>query len=326
MKTLPFLARRLAWSCTLVFAVASLTFVLARTLPGDPARMLVGPQASQADVERARNIYGLGAPLAVQYTTFWRRLVHGPTTGTDHRSCKTVGSVHIDLGWSARNRKGVAELVAQRAPRSLELALAAASVQLVLGLSLGTASALRRGGSLDQASVAATLLTISAPTFVVGVLLQYLLAYRLGWLPLDGGPADPRAWLLPTLTLGIYGAAHYARLSREALGRTLESDFVKAARARGASKSRALFVHAWRNALPAVVTLFVLELGALIGGAVVTEKLFRWPGLGALTVDAVMNRDAPVVLGTVLVSATAVALTSLALDVVQLALDPRLRR
>ncbi|MBM4357138.1 MAG: ABC transporter permease, partial [Deltaproteobacteria bacterium] len=270
MKALVFLVRRLAFSLALIAAVASLTFLVSRTLPGDPARILVGPQASESDVARARTLYGLDASLGAQYARFWQRLVHRPSTGAEHQSCKSAGALHVDLGWSHRSRKGVAELIAQRAPRSLELATVAAVLQLVFGVTLGTLSGRRRGSTLDEISVAVTLLTVSAPTFVIGVLLQYVLAHRLGWLPLDGGGGDPAAIVLPALTLGIYGAAFYARLVREELGRAIESERFRAARARGASTTRALVVHAWRSALPSVLTLFVLELGALIGGAIVT--------------------------------------------------------
>lgn len=312
-------------SLALIFSVVSLAIVLARTLPGDPVRMLVGPQASAADVATARSVYGLEQPLPVQCARFWLRLVHTPGRGMEHRSCSAVGPLHVDLGFSYRSRKGVAALLAAKAPRSAELALVATLLQLALGLGVGTYAAHRRGGFGDQVATAATMLAVSAPTFVLGVGLQYLLAHRLGWLPLDGSAGDLRGLVLPALTLGLYGSALYARIAREELGQALDSDFAKGARARGASRVRVLVVHAWRNALGSLLTLFVLELGALVGGAIVTEKIFRWPGLGALTVDAVVNRDAPVLFGTVLVSAVAVAVASFVLDVVHVAVDPRLR-
>ncbi len=319
-------ALRLLRSITLVVGVANLAFVLARTLPGDPVRMLVGPQASAADVATARAIYGLDQPLHIQCARFWQRLIHAPKSGAEHKSCSAVGPVHVDLGYSHRSRKGVAALVAAKAPLSAKLALAATLLQLVIGLGVGTFAAHRRGRFADQATIAATMLVVSAPTFVLGVGLQYVLAHRLGWLPLDGAAGDLRALALPALTLGLYGSALYARLAREELGRALDSDFARSARARGASRLRVLFVHAWRNALGSLTTLFVLEFGALVGGAIVTEKLFRWPGLGALTVDAVVNRDAPVLFGTVIVAAVAVAVASFVLDALQVALDPRLRK
>jgi peptide/nickel transport system permease protein len=324
--TLRHLARRLLRSLALVVGAASLAFLVARTLPGDPVRMLVGPQASPADVARARQVYALDRPLGTQYVRFWTRLVHPANAGTDHKSCSAVGPAHIDLGMSYRSRKGVAALLASKAPNSLALALAAVFVQLVLGCAVGTYAAHRRGRLPDEVSIAAAMVAVSAPTFLLGVALQYVLAHRLRLLPLDGSSGDLRGLVLPALTLGLYGSALYARMARDELGRALESGFAASARARGASSLRVLLVHAWRSAMNSMLSLAMLELGGLVGGAVVTEKLFRWPGLGALTVDAVVNRDAPVLFGTVLLSAAAIAVTSLLIDTVEVVLDPRLRK
>ncbi|MBM4373650.1 MAG: ABC transporter permease [Deltaproteobacteria bacterium] len=323
---LAFLLRRLVWSLTLVVGVGSLAFFVTRALPGDPARLIVGPRASAADVERARVLHGLDRPLPIQFVRYWQRLVHHPSSAGEHRSCKPLGPMHLDLGTSHRHQKSVVAVLGARAPRTLELALATTLVQLVVGLGLATLAARRRGSVIDQVATASSLLAVSTPTFVLGVLLQYVLAYRLGWLPLDGGGSDRRALVLPALTLGLYGAAFVVRLAREELGAALESDYASAAAARGASPLRVLFVHGWRNALGAMLPLLLLELGALVGGAVVTEKLFRWPGLGSLTVDAVLYRDAPIVFGVVMVSAAGIAAASFALDVLRVALDPRLRR
>jgi peptide/nickel transport system permease protein len=191
-------------------------------------------------------------------------------------------------------------------------------------------SARRRGSVWDQLLVGATLLGVSAPTFLLGLVLQYLLAYRLGWLPYDGygltASDHLRSLVLPALTLGIFGAALYARLIREEMSSMLGADFVRTARAKGASELRVLVVHVLRNALVPIVTLLVLDLGTLLGGAVVTERLFRWPGMGQMAIDALVNRDGPVVFGTVLFSALAIVLASLLLDLVHVLLDPRLRR
>ncbi len=326
-RALAFLARRLAWAAIVVAGVGTIAFFIARALPGDPARMLVGPQASKLDADAASRIYGLDRPIAVQYLRFWQRLAHRAAPGKDHASCLALGGWHVDLGYSYRSKKGVALLLVERAPRSLELALAAVALQLVIGLAVGAFAARRRGSFADQAAVAALLVAVSAPTFILGIALQYLLSHRLGWLPLDaGGRHDLGVLLLPALTLGLYGAALYGRLSREELSEALAADYLRTARAKGASERYALVVHALRNALLPIATLMVLDFGALAGGAIVTEKLFRWPGLGALTVDAVVNRDAPVIFGTVMFSAAAIALATLALDVVYLVLDPRLRR
>jgi peptide/nickel transport system permease protein len=320
-----FLLRRLVWSLTLVVGVGSLAFCITRGLPGDPARLIVGPRASASNVERARVLHGLDRPLAIQFARYWGRLAHRPSSVGDHTSCMATGPLHVDLGTSHRHQKSVVAVLATRTPRTLELALAATLVQLLVGLGVATLAARRRGSVVDQLATAATLLAVSTPTFVLGVLLQYVLAYRLGWLPLDGGGTNRRALVLPALTLGLYGAAFVVRLAREELGAAIESDHAIAASARGAGGLRVLFAHGWRNALVGVLPPLVLELGALVGGAVVTEKLFRWPGLGSLTVDAVLYRDAPVVFGVVMVSAAGIATASFLLDVLRVALDPRLR-
>jgi peptide/nickel transport system permease protein len=202
-------------------------------------------------------------------------------------------------------------------------------VQLSIGLAMGLAAAARRGTRLDDALMSASLVGISAPTFVLGLALQYLLAYKVRLLPYDGYGTTPlehaRCLVLPALTLGFFGAAFYARLVRDELATLLGADFVRTARAKGASKGRALVVHALRNALVPIATIAVLDLGTLVGGAVVTEKLFRWPGVGQLAVDALLNRDGALVSGTVLFSSGAIVFATLALDLTYVFLDPRLR-
>jgi peptide/nickel transport system permease protein len=327
-------ARRLGWAVVMVVGVASVCFVVARVLPGDPVRMLVGPQAPQADTERAREIYGLHRPLWVQYGRFWRHLVHRPAAGDEadaHAGCAAVvGSWHVDLGFSWRYGKPVVTLIADKAPVSIRLALAALAMQALLGLGVGVMAARRRGSLADRAAVGAMVAAVSAPTFALGLLLQYLLAYKLHWLPIDGygktAAEQLESMVLPALTLGIFGAALYARLTREEVAQALAQDYARAARARGASEWRVLVVHALRNAVLPIATLMALDLGALVGGAVVTEKLFRWPGMGAMTVDALVNRDGPVILGTVLFSSFAIVIASLGVDLLAWLLDPRLRR
>jgi peptide/nickel transport system permease protein len=333
-----YVLRRIGWAAIIVLGVTSLSFFIALVLPGDPARMLVGPQASAKEVADARQLYGLDEPLRVQYTRFVSRLVHrGPDLVEKtkkpeqaHRSCAAAGlGVHIDLGYSFTYQRPVVELLKKKVPRSLELALAAVGVQAILGLAIGVFAASRRGTRWDEAAIGVTLLGISAPTFLLGLLLQYVLAYKLRVLPYDGYGDTPseqlRSLVLPALTLGIFGSALVARLTRDELGSLLAQDFVRTARAKGASRPRVLVVHALRNALVPLVTLLALELGSLIGGAVVTETLFRWPGIGQMAVTALLNRDGPVIVGTVLFTSTVVVVTTLALDLIYLALDPRIR-
>ncbi|MCA9625530.1 MAG: ABC transporter permease, partial [Myxococcales bacterium] len=277
--------RRLGAAFLVLVGVVTIAFFIARELPGDPVRMIVGPQASAADVARARAIYGLDEPALAQYLRFWQRLLHGPDRGEHHDSCSQIGPWHVDLGYSYRYRKPVTKLLADKAPRSLELALGAVALQVLLGLGLGVAAARRRGRLFDQLLMGTTLVTLSAPIFALGLALQYLLAHRLAWLPLDGygdTPADHlRSLVLPALTLGIFGAAYYTRIVRQEVGGELDRDYLRQVVAKGAGPLRVTVAHALRNALLPILTLMVLDLGALIGGAIVTEKLFRWPGLGA---------------------------------------------
>lgn len=331
-----YVARRLAWALVIALGIAALSFAISEVLPGDPARMLVGPQASAADVAHVRQLYGLDRPIPVRFARYLRRLVHlGPReidrkTSPDHQSCAAVGlGLHVDLGFSFHYRRPVVDLIATRLPRSIELGLAALAVELALGLGAGAFAAARRGTRWDEITMGATLLGVCAPTFLLGLVLQYVLAYRLRLLPYDGYGTHPAEHLasivLPALTLGVFGSALYARVVRDELGALLRQDFVRTARAKGASPLRVLVVHGLRNALVPIATMAALDVGTLMGGAIVTEKLFRWPGIGQLAVEALLDRDGPVIFGTVLVSAAAVVLSTLLLDVLHVTLDPRLR-
>jgi peptide/nickel transport system permease protein len=330
--------RRLAWSLFVAWAVLSLAFAMNNFLPGDPARMVAGVQARPADVARIREQLGLGRPPLVQYALFWRRLVHvGPRdarTDPEHTSCASVvplggSAVHIDFGKSFQMRQPVVDILAQRIPRTAALAFAGVAIELLLGLAAGMVAAARRGSWVDRWLLAASVLAVSAPTFLVALGLQYLLAYELKLLPLDGYGATTwdraRSIVLPAVTLGIYGAAYCARLTRDEMVNVLRQDWVRTARAKGAGELRLLVRHGLRNALLPVVTAAGLDLGTLLGGAVVTETVFRWPGIGQLSVSALLNRDGPVILACVVVTAIAVVATNLAVDLIYARLDPRVR-
>jgi peptide/nickel transport system permease protein len=202
-------------------------------------------------------------------------------------------------------------------------------VQLLVGCATGVIAAARRNSWVDHAAVGITLLGISAPTFVIGVLLQYLLAYRLHLLPLDGYGKDASehavSVILPALTLGTFGAAYYTRLVRDEMIGLLKQDHVRTARAKGLSEGGVIVKHALRNALVPLVTVLGLDLGALVGGAIVTETLFRWPGLGSLSVNALLDRDGPLILGMVILTSGAVVLSNVLVDVCYALLDPRVR-
>jgi peptide/nickel transport system permease protein len=325
-------ATRLGWAIVSIWAVATLAFLLNHGLPADPARAIAGPQARPADVARIRTQLGLDQSVWVQYRLFAGRLVHraaGEPSAAGHASCQPIGPLHIDLGVSYQRRKPVIRVIADRFPRTFYLAVAALFVQIAVGVVAGVVAAVRRHSAWDRGAALFALLGISTPTFLIGILLQYVLAYRLRWLPLDGYGmtlAEHVACIvLPALTLGVAGAAYYARLVRGEMIEVLRQDFVRTARAKGVGPARVIVGHALRNALLPLVTVMGLDFGVLLGGAVVTEKLFRWPGIGQLSVDAVFDRDAPVVLGVVILTSSMIVLANLVVDLSYALLDPRVR-
>jgi peptide/nickel transport system permease protein len=334
------LVRRIGLALLVVWAVVSIAFAVNTLLPGDPARMAAGPQARAADVARIASQLGLDEPPIVQYARFWKRLLHvGPAPidraadGGRHATCALLIragplGLHVDFGKSFQARQPVVDVVVTRLPRTAALALAGLAVQLLLGVSVGVFAAARRGTWVDRVLVGASLLGISAPTFLIALALQYLFAYGLRWLPLDGYGATfgdhLRCLVLPALTLGIYGAAYYARLTRDEMCVVLRSGWVRTARAKGAAPWRVTALHALRNALLPLVTSIGLDLGALMGGAVVTETVFRWPGMGELSVKAMLNRDGPITLACVVVTSVAIVACNLAVDLVYATLDPRI--
>jgi peptide/nickel transport system permease protein len=327
------LLSRVAWSIVIVWAVTTLAFVINNVLPSDPARMAAGQQARPADVDRVRKQLGLDQPLRVQYARFMRRLVHlgpAPQATGEHATCAAVWRLHVDLGKSYQQRRPVTTILGERFPRTLMLAVAAVLVQVLLGAGAGIAAAVKKGSWADAGLVGMSLLGISAPTFVLGLLLQFVLAHRLKLLPLDGfgqtTTEHARSLVLPALTLGIFGAAYYTRLMRDEMIVLLKQDYIRTARAKGLSPLRVVLVHGLRNALMPLATVVALDLGGLMGGAMVTETLFRWPGLGSLSVNAMLDRDGPVMLGTVILTSTAIVLSSVAADFAYLLLDPRVRR
>jgi peptide/nickel transport system permease protein len=329
------LARRLVWSIFIVWAVVSLTFVINNVLPSDPARMVAGPQSRPQDVARIRVQLGLDRPLAEQYGAFLRRIVHlGPTPirerDATHANCAALGPIHIDLGRSYQKRRPVVVVLAECAPRTAILAVAAIFIQVALGVGAGVLAAARRHTLIDHVAVGVSLLGVSAPTFILGIALQFVFARVLRVLPIDGYgqtlTEHVTCAILPALTLGMFGAAFYTRLMRDEMIVLLKQDFVRTARAKGLSEPAVILRHALRNALVPLVTVVGLDLGVLLGGAVVTEALFRWPGLGALSVQALLDRDGPVIMGTVLVTSTAIVLSNVLVDLLYVALDPRVGR
>lgn len=329
------LGRRLVWAVFVVWATVTLAFVVSHALPSDAVRMVAGPQARPQDIARIRSELGLDHSLWVQYARFMSRLVHVAPAGAPqgdkaHVTCAPlVGRLHLDLGKSAQQRRPVVTILAERMPRTLVLALAAAFVQVLLGVSAGVLAASRKKTAIDHLAVGVSLLGISAPTFIIGLFFQWFFAYRLRLLPLDGWGdtfmGHVASVILPALTLGVFGAAYYTRMVRDEMIGQLGQDYIRTARAKGLSRRAVVVRHALRNALMPIVTILGIDVGTLIGGAIVTESIFRWPGIGSLSVTAMLDRDGPVIMGCVLVTAVAVVLSTIAVDFVYAALDPRVR-
>jgi peptide/nickel transport system permease protein len=282
-----------------LWVVMSLSFALMMLLPSDPARIAAGPQARPADVAAIRKEMGADLPARTRYANFWRGLLRRRVS--NETSCMTAGPLALDLGRSYQLRKPVTCLLSERLPRTGMMAISTSS-----------------------------LLLFSAPTFAIGLTLQYVFAHRLGLLPIDGyGDTEVEhamAFVLPALTLGLSGSAYYIRVSREKLRTELTMQYARTARAKGASNARTLIVHALRNILSPLVTLAALDLGYLASGAVVTESIFRFPGIGTLSVNALLDRDVPVLNGVVMCTSAAVVLASVLAEVATSLLDPRISR
>jgi peptide/nickel transport system permease protein len=304
--------RRIGWTLVVIWFVVTLTFLMVVALPSDPAKTLLGPRATKDAIERVNAHYCFDESIPVQYGCWIGNLVRG------------------DLGESYRSRKPVTELLGERLWPTLQLAIGAIVLQLLIGVPLGMWAAVRKRRWPDRAVGWFALVAQSAPTFVVGTVLLYVVAYRWGALPLGGygeGVLDRLAHLiLPSLTLATAGIAYYARITRNELVDILGQDYVRTARAKGLPERTVLARHALRPAMPPLLTLVGLDLGILAGGAVVVETVFAWPGLGREMLLAILEVDLPVILGITLVTAIAVALANLAVDLVHVWIDPRVRK
>jgi peptide/nickel transport system permease protein len=305
------IARRAGWTVVAVWFAVTATFAVTIAIPADPARALVGPHASAEAVARVRAHYCLDRGVVEQYGCWIARVARG------------------DLGESYRSKRAVAAIIADRVWPTAQLALAAVALQLALGVPLGIVAAIRRGRWQDHGVQLVSSIAQSVPAFVAGTVLLYVAAYRWGWFPIGGygaGGWDRLAHLaLPAMTLASVGTAYYARLVRSELIDVLREDYVRTARAKGLPERVVIGRHALRNALGPIATLVGLDLGVLLSGAVAVELIFAWPGLGREILQAILELDIPLILGVVMVSACAIAIANLIVDVVQLWIDPRLR-
>ena len=309
-----YILRRVLLTIPLMAIVALFVFSLLYIAPGDPAAVIAGDQASPADVERIRQSLGLDRPFLVQFVTwFWRIL-------------------HFDLGTSIFTNLPVASLIAQRIEPTLSLMTLTLVLTLLVAVPLGVLAAWKAGSWVDRVIMAFAVSAFSFPVFVVGYILAYVFALEFEWLPVQGySPLANGFWpwlqnlILPSVALGCVYIALTARITRASMLEVLQQDYIRTARAKGLGLRSILFVHALKNAAVPIVTVIGIGVALLIGGAVVTESVFAIPGLGRLTVDAILRRDYPVIQGIVLMFSFLYTLVNLMVDVTYTLIDPRIR-
>jgi peptide/nickel transport system permease protein len=301
-----YLLRRLWQSALTLVGVSLFVFVILRVIPGDPAKMLLPEGAPQSAVDELNQALGLKEPLWVQYGIFVRSVVRG------------------DFGQSFQYKAPALRVVLERVPATIELALTAMLLTVLVGVSIGVLAAVRRGTGYDYAGTVLAVLGQSLPNFWLGIMLILLFGVTLRWLPTSGF----QGWqylILPSITLAAFPTALVARLTRSSLLEILGQDYVRTGRAKGLGERAVILRHALRNATIPLLTLLGLQIGTLLGGAVITESIFAWPGMGKLVVDAIFFRDFPVVQTILILSATIFVAINLLVDLLYTVLDPRIR-
>src|ERR1700682_2093333 len=301
-----YILRRVAQSALTLLGVSVLVFVILRVLPGDPARMLLPDGAPESAVLELNRQLGLREPLIVQYGLFLRRVPRG------------------DSAQSSQSRPPALHVVLERLPATVQLTVAAMLLTIAAGVSLGIVTAGRRGTRYDVAGTILAVLGQSLPNFWLGIMLILLFGVALRWLPTSGF-AGWASLILPGVTLAAFPTALVARLTRSSMLEILHRDFIRTGRAKGLAERRVVLRHALPNAAIPVLTVIGLQIGALLGGAVITESVFAWPGMGKLIVDAIFFRDFPVVQTVLILSATVFVAINLIVDLLYTVIDPRIR-
>jgi peptide/nickel transport system permease protein len=299
-------ARRLLVIVPVLWAVVTLVFLLIHLVPGDPARQLVGENATEQQYQAARAELGLDKPLAVQYGDYWKGLVSG------------------DWGENPVTRQGVLERITSRYPATIKLALASMLIATMVSIPLGVTAATHRGSLIDSLSTFVALLGISLPSFALGPLLILLFSVELGITPVSGAGGFDNL-ILPAVTLGAGLSAILTRIVRSSVLEELGEDYVRTARAKGLPERRVIYKHVLKNGLIPVVTVLGLQFGVLLAGAIITERVFSWPGVGSLLVDSINERDYKLTQGCILVIAATYVLVNTATDIVYRFLDPRIK-
>ena len=303
---LKYVLKRLAFTLVVLAGAATCAFILLHAIPGDTAEALAGPQASAEDVENLRRAMNLDAPIVEQYFQYMGNLLHG------------------DLGHSYRSNKPVFEIVAAAWPATLQLAACSMLVAVLIGVPIGIFAAVKRGTIWDTISMIISFIGVSLPSFWLALLLIIQFSVKWEWLPFYGR-SGPESFVLPALTLGLGVAANIARLTRTSMLEILGQDYIRTARGKGVQNRRVIWLHALRNAAVPVVTIIGLQFGVLLGGQVVTETVFSWPGVGRMIVDALESRDLQIVQGGILILSFTFALINLITDLIYAVLDPRIR-
>jgi peptide/nickel transport system permease protein len=329
MRIARFVAGRLAGMVLVLLVVAFVSFLIFYLLPSDPARLSCGRPCTEQSLATARAFMGFDEPWYRQFTSFLGGIVAGRTFGIGATAIHCAAPC---FGYSFQQNADSLSLIASRLPVTVSIALGAAVIWLLAGTGVGVLSALRRGTALDRIAMAGAVAGVSAPAFLVGLVGILIFGFTLDMVPVTGYvplTEDPVGWawhlVLPWLVLAFLHAAVYARITRGQMLETLGEDYIRTARAKGLTETRVIRQHALRNVLLPVVTLFGLDLGALLGGAVITERVFGMPGVGALLIDAVHALDLPLLLGCTLFGAALIVVANFLVDLLYGVLDPRVR-
>jgi peptide/nickel transport system permease protein len=292
-----------------LFVVVTITFVLTRMIPGNPAATILGPQASPGDIAKLKTELGLDKPMGVQYVNY-------------------IGSIlHFDFGESYFYNQPVLQLIMSRIPSTLLITLTSLVLAMLIGIPIGVLSAVKQYSAFDYIAMILALTGVSMPIFWLGLMLVLVFSVHLNWLPALGmgnGPADMlRHMILPCICLATIPAATFARITRSNMLEVINTDSIKALRAKGIGESRVIWKHAFKNALPPIVTVFGLQLAGCFTGAILTESIFSWPGMGTMIVNAINNRDYALIQGTVLFIAIVFVFVNLLVDVIYMLINPK---
>ena len=301
-----FILKRLAAMIPVLLVVSILVFLMVHLMEGDPAQIIAGEGATEEDIERVRIAQGFNLPLPEQYIRYMANVLQG------------------DLGTSIRTNRPVADEIMSKLPNTLVLSAAAILISVVIGISIGVLSATKRYSFFDNASMLVALLGLSVPPFYLGLMLMLLFCVILHWLPISA-EVTLAGLILPAITLSARSMATIARMTRSSMLEVMSQDYIQTARAQGFSERKVIFGHAMKNSMNSIVTVAGLQFGSLLGGAVITEQVFGWPGLGSFVVTSIRARDFPAVQSTILVLACMFVLINLLVDILYAFINPRIK-